>query len=909
MKKFTLLTIYLSLFLTGSLFAQQTVWVNASASDGANNGLSAADAYTNFADGLAAIDSAGDILRIVGTVSTSGADITSKSFAFTIEGNDATSTIVGDGGTGRLFTINAATSIDVTFKDLTFSGNNTTLAGGGVLFSNDGGATVTFNNCIVTGNSVTNAAGGGAIFFANGTLNITNSTFTSNTSSDEGGAIFGNSGTITITNSVFESNSAATKGGAIYANTANFTITGTTFYDNQTTGTAGPDGGAAFYVVGASSTNSITNCTFFQNTTARASQDYGTIRTDNGNTTVTNSLFYNNKMNNDAGAESDWGSGPNGTQTFNTSIAQLISTNVDNNDEGFVDGDGKLIGSITGIKGGAGTPADLTNSGVAWNATLKRVTFTAPNALTDHSPIDFGSDTSDVGAWDSKINIFKGGTTGAVEAWTTAANWSNGALPLATDNVAILTGRNCTLAGTTNINDIKVTATLKINANQAIIVNGDATVTGTVRHFVQLTDFAGNLNNWHLVGSPVSGEVFDTTFADKNDIASGTGSNRGIASYNPGQIGAAAWTYFTGTDVNATSGQGFSMKITPDGVTAGQFPDNLIGFEGSFNTADVTTESLTAGYNLLGNPYTSYVSSATFLAAGTSSNLDQTQIWVWNQSLPDYEVKTSGSAFVLAPGQGFFVNATSGGTVTFAESNQATTGNTFQKSTATEVNLWMTDGIVKRYATLNYSDNATNGFDYGYEGEVFGGVSSSLSVFTELVADNQGKNYQVQSLPLNEIESTVVPLGVKAEAGKEIVFSTENANLPSGVKVFLEDRENNTFTRLDEANSEYKVTLTQSLNGIGRFYLHTTRGALSTDDIALENISIYATNKTTLRIVGLSQGKSNLKLFNILGKQVLNTSFNSNGVFDVNLPKLTTGVYIVKLESKNGSLNKKIVLE
>ena len=76
---------------------------------------------------------------------------------------------------------------------------------------------------------------------------------------------------------------------------ANFTVTGSTFYDNETTGIDNSDGGAAFDVAGSGSTNSITNCTFYQNTTARANQDYGTIRTENGNTTVTNSLFYDNK--------------------------------------------------------------------------------------------------------------------------------------------------------------------------------------------------------------------------------------------------------------------------------------------------------------------------------------------------------------------------------------------------------------------------------------------------------------------------------------------------------------------------------------------------------------------------------------------------------------------------------------
>ena len=367
---------------------QNTVYVS---STGAGNidGTSEANAYDSFGTAMEGIDSEGDKLIIIGTVPTIGQNLTSKSFAFTIEGLDASSTITGDGGTGRLFTINGATSADVTFKNLTLSGNNTTLAGGAVLFNNDAGAKVTFDNCNVTGNAVTHAAGGGALYFANGELNIINSSFENNTSIDEAGAINGVSGTITITNTLFKSNSAATKGGAIYSNNANFTITGSTFYANATTDTSG--GGSVLYVAGAASTNSITNCTFFENTVGSLNnQDYGAIRTDNGNTTVTNSLFYDNKTNNGDGAPSDWGSAPNGTQTFNTSIAQWISTNVDNQDEG--------AGSITGLKGGGGTPADLASSNLTFNATSGYVEYTLA-AAGDDSPIDFGSDGNDVGAW------------------------------------------------------------------------------------------------------------------------------------------------------------------------------------------------------------------------------------------------------------------------------------------------------------------------------------------------------------------------------------------------------------------------------------------------------------------------------------------------------------------------------
>ena len=167
MKKITFLTICLSLFLVGGLFSQQTVYVSATGA-GSNDGTSEENAYGNFATALVDINATGDKLIVIGTVTVGATTIWNKNFAFTIEGKDATSTITGNGGTSRLFTLNQPTTIDVTFKDLTFSNYNTTLAGGGVLLSNNAGATVTFDNCIITGNSVSNGAGGGAIFFANG---------------------------------------------------------------------------------------------------------------------------------------------------------------------------------------------------------------------------------------------------------------------------------------------------------------------------------------------------------------------------------------------------------------------------------------------------------------------------------------------------------------------------------------------------------------------------------------------------------------------------------------------------------------------------------------------------------------------------------------------------------------------
>jgi hypothetical protein len=497
------------------------------------------------------------------------------------------------------------------------------------------------------------------------------------------------------------------------------------------------------------------------------------------------------------------------------------------------------------------------------------------------------------------INNWKGTNT----SWSDTSNWSKESLPTATEEVFISSkSNNPIIDATTGAEALNLTvesnAALTITGGGSLIVSG--TSTGDVTYNRTLTSKPANADGWHLVSSPVDGEVFDNDYATANSIASGSGSNLGIATYNND------WTYLQSPagSISSTSGIGYSMKRSADGT---------VGFTGTINTADVNGVAVSASatdFVLLGVPYTAYMSSADFLTA--NANLDQSQIWVWEQGTTggNYIANTAkADNFILAPGQGFFVKkANTDATVNFAESNQQSNADTFKKSSRTEVKLLVNDGKIERFAKMYYLNNVTKGYDVGYEGETFEGVETSFDVFSHLVEDNQGKNYQVQSLPLTEMESTIVSLGLKVASEQEITISAETLNLPSGIKVFLEDRTNNTFTRLDQANTSYKVKIVAGTSE-GRFFLHTNSGALSTDSEFLNTISIYRSNATTLRIVGLSQGETSVKLFNLLGKQVMNSSFNTTGVKELTLPNVATGVYIVQLETEAGKLNKKIVLE
>lgn len=391
MKKITIFTLCLTLFLIGSMSAQKTVWVAAAAA-GAANGTSEANAYGSFATALADITAAGDVLRVVGTVPCGSHNLSlatetnpsgNKNFQYTIEGDATGSTLTGTGGLTRMFTINAASvGHDVTFRNIKFTGSTNFSEGGGAVLLSNQPVSITFENCRFEGNSLASTVltGGGALSIA--------------TSS------------VTITDCLFKENQAFRNGGAIFiANLANVTITGCTFYKNSTTDTNGAFGAAALYVNGTAVVT-VDHCTFFQNNIGHSNQDYGTIRTEasTGNTvvctTITNSLFYNNKVKNlgtgELGGPSDWGSSPGGKQTFSKSIGQWITSNID-----------VRTNFISFVKDGINplAAANLTSSNLTYDDASGKVKYNAPTAAGENSPIGFVAVGDDAGAWQSGLTL------------------------------------------------------------------------------------------------------------------------------------------------------------------------------------------------------------------------------------------------------------------------------------------------------------------------------------------------------------------------------------------------------------------------------------------------------------------------------------------------------------------------
>lgn len=478
--------------------------------------------------------------------------------------------------------------------------------------------------------------------------------------------------------------------------------------------------------------------------------------------------------------------------------------------------------------------------------------------------------------------------------WATSTNWLTGSVPGASADVIIPSGLTNypTISSAVSVNSMNIASGATLIANAA--VTGNATYTRSL-----------GTTNWYLVSSPVSGEDMTDMRANNNFKTNGS-SEISFAPYDNSQaVANDRWAYFSNTATDAlVNGKGYSASLSAAGN---------ISFTGSVNSSDVII-ALTQGgasgtdFNLLGNPYTAFVNSATFLTA-ESGDLASETIWLWNQATSSYETKVTADAFKIAPGQGFFVEANSTNNVSFTGAMQShEASDTFQRSSRPEVQLYVNDGSNSRYAKLYYINGTTTGFDNGYDGKLFNGLTNSFAVYTHLLSDSQGDNYQVQSLPNSDIETMVVPVGLIAESNKEITFSVNTKNLPQGVNVYLEDRVNNTFVNLSEG--DHTITTKSAVNGIGQYYIHANSAKLSNSDISqnIDNVSIYKSSKNEITVAGL-QAQANVKVFSLLGEELINTDINSYGVSKVALPNLSTGVYVVKLNSVLGNITKKIILE
>ena len=178
-----------------------------------------------------------------------------------------------------------------------------------------------------------------------------------------------------------------------------------------------------------------------------------------------------------------------------------------------------------------------------------------------------------------------------------------------------------------------------------------------------------------------------------------------------------------------------------------------------------------------------------------------------------------------------------------------------------------------------------------------------FSVYTELVGDKQGEKLAIQTL--DKDDTSIIPVGVIANVGKEMTFSLKSENLGDDVSIYLEDKLTGAFINVSETT--YQATITEEAQSVGRFYIHTTEASLSTESLNENNISIYKSSLNEITIKGLTD-EATFKMFSITGQKVLETMVRFNEQAKVRLPSLNSGVYIIRVSDGVHQINRKFVI-
>lgn len=480
--------------------------------------------------------------------------------------------------------------------------------------------------------------------------------------------------------------------------------------------------------------------------------------------------------------------------------------------------------------------------------------------------------------------------------------------------------------------NIESTGNLKLNGN---LVNlGQMTMTSTSLRYPSLiidgTSFGKVTYSRHvntnygargndLVSAPVTGERFNVFIQNNPNVFSNRDNT--LKFFGPfDKIIGDFVTYATNEPAQLDAATGYRTASIDNGNYT---------FNGEVNTGTIVKNILYRGpayqeWNLIGNPFPSYIDPEPFLMDNLSQfdplraaiygyDGDTSDGWqVWN-----FAHLTTHEDVLITPGQGFFVATNpGGGTISFHQRIR-TTGinddfipgrNTLPKNVG-YAQLKLSNGKDQYKTNIYFNERSTKALDIGYDAGVYGNKAPSFSIYSHLVEGNEGLDMAVQSLPYDDLTNAVIiPLGINVPKGQQVIVSMHDAIIPEEIELYLEDNVNNTFTLLNTA--EYSFTADTNLKGTGRFFLHTANKTLSNSSKDFDGVQIYATMATkSLYIQGLMKDHTNLELYDIQGRMVMNGSLQVNSNSSKwDLGHLQSGVYLVKLKSKSQEKTQKIIV-
>ena len=523
--------------------------------------------------------------------------------------------------------------------------------------------------------------------------------------------------------------------------------------------------------------------------------------------------------------------------------------------------------------------------------------------------------------------------------WNVVSNWISGVVPGLTDVVTIpATGvvHYPMITGTVNVGPTVIESganmqvapggvlnVLDVFANNGTLtLMSDATGDGVLMDTAAGAQFNGSVtverynpgDQFHIIGTPVvanltqigddvsgplgNGLVGTDGVAVSPDLTTQTYLNTGVCdSLNIGSNYGNVFSYDESL-ANNCSFEGWVVEsagvMEPGkGYMAFLVPGSTVDFVGTPNTGSVTTPSMTnsgggifsgAGWNLLSNPYPSYVNTADFIIAnpGINSPSTFTDTGIYTGSYQSILPVTGQNVIAIAQG---FVMRNGGNAVaspvspTFTNAMRSSTGTGFRSNlVGLQVDLISANGRDK--TEVFFAEGATEGFDVMGDGVKHQSEMGRPTLSTQLASDHMA----VQTYPLTDDLSRVIELEVSPGLATNFSFDVDADRIPLAYDVFLIDRVNQTRQDVRTIASLEIVNDSEIIES-GRFAIEISKATSTTSiDDGFANVMIWDANGTI--VVDPSNASfSNdyrIEVFDMLGRLIISAP-NAEGITELDL--------------------------
>ncbi|MDC1320771.1 T9SS type A sorting domain-containing protein [Flavobacteriaceae bacterium] len=499
-------------------------------------------------------------------------------------------------------------------------------------------------------------------------------------------------------------------------------------------------------------------------------------------------------------------------------------------------------------------------------------------------------------------------------------------------NITVASGKSFTIEKTgavTMSGNFSNSGTFTLNSDSdefsSIIIGG--TVTGNIS-YNRYVNSVGT-NEWDLIGAPVDGQSI-SSFASANSSTLGTSSNiYAIGSYDNA---TNTWTNYTtstiGSAGNFDRGRGYQMASVSGGTGILKFtgtPASTTQTQAIINN-DAANAGTGKRWNLVANPFPSYIhGNANAHATNNFLTVNTDKLHDSYEAIYGYDADGSGytaynntsSALNLAPGQAFMVASdnTSSDNISFTTDmrtivggDDLIVGDILEDTFELIIKLYEGDTELD-YTRFYFADGLSLGLDPGYDA---GNFNQGASLMSRLVEEDEGVGLAINAMGLENVNDVVVPLEINRESGNSFRISIDTFDIYAGTNVYLEDNQQGTMTLLNE--QDFELTPENNLSGVGRFFIHLTETTFSIDNEVDTNLlNAYKLDRNNFIIVeGLTvqSGITNVKLYSLLGREILSTELNNSiNTQTISTERIATGVYVIKLQSGNNLITKKLIIK